>query len=189
MDAQKACNSGAYLKKLQRDLKWLDEHMEKDVNLNPYDNWQYNNKLNWSELNYFDYKNQFFDFIYNSKADDAAKYAQRITEPYSGLDKFLNERSYVDSDYIYDIVGTLYIREMNYEKATYWLSKVSTDYQHQMNISKEGYFKLDPFRYQCDKKHFISDSNDYKLRFAQEMVRLDKMIKSDAEPNQKSVMP
>lgn len=102
------------------------------------------------------------------------------------MDKFLNERSYVDKDYIYDIVATLYLREMNYEKASEWLAKVSADYQSRTNIAKEGYFNLDPFRYQCDKKHFISDSSDYKLKFAQEMARLDKMISSDAEPNRKA---
>lgn len=263
LDAQKASNSGVYLSKLQRDLRWLDEQMENDVKLNLDNDWQYNNKLNWrvcywqdvarkvllgvvcpkmkqdgnhtlaiqlanyasnriyqlaplfkayhhgyddpddkdsydvilpfdeyrkswSGRNYFDYQNQFFEFVYNSNADEAAKYAQRIKNPASELDKFLNERSYVDTDYIYDIVGTLYMREMNYEKATDWLSKVSSDYQQRMNIAKEGYFKLDPFRYQSDKKHFISDSNDYKLRFAQEMAQLDKMINSDAEPNRKA---
>lgn len=263
LDAQKASNSGVYLSKLQRDLRWLDEQMENDVKLNPDNDWQYNNKLNWrvcywqdvarkvllgvvcpkmkqagnhtlsiqlanyasnriyqlaplykayhygyddpddkdsydvilpfdeyrkswSGRNYFDYQNQFFEFVYNSNADEAAKYAQRIKNPASELDKFLNERSYVDTDYIYDIVGTLYLREMNYEKAIDWLYKVSSDYQQRMNIAKEGYFKLDPFRFQSDKKHFISDSNDYKLRFAQEMARLDKMINSDAEPNRKA---
>lgn len=263
IDAQHASNSGTYLNKLQRDLRWLDKQMVKDIDLNPDNNWQYDNKLNWrvcywqdvarkvllgvvcpkmkqagnctlalqlanyasnrvyqlapmykayhygyndpddmesyevilpfdeyrkswSGHNYFDYQNQFFEFIYNSNANDAAKYAQKITNPESGFDKFLNERSYVDTDYIYDIVGTLYLCEMNYEKASHWLAKVSTDYQHQMNIAKEGYFKLDPFRYQCDKKHFISDSSDYKLKFAQEMTRLDKMINSDAEPNRKA---
>ncbi len=263
LNAQQASNSGTYLNKLQRELIWLDEQMKIDVKLNPDNDWQYNNKLNWrvcywqdvarkvllgvvcpkmkqagnhtlsiqlanyasnriyqlaplykayhygyddpddkdsydvilpfdeyrkswSGRNYFDYQSQFFEFVYNSNADDAAKYAQRIKNPASELDKFLNERSYVDIDYIYDIVGTLYLREMNYEKATDWLSKVSSDYQQRMNIAKEGYFKLDPFRFQSDKKHFISDSNDYKLRFAQEMAQLDKMINSDAELNRKA---
>lgn len=140
----------------------------------------------WPGRNYFDYQNQFFEFVCNSNADDVAKYARRIKNPICELDKFLNERSYVDTDYIYDIVGTLYLREMNYGKAADWLSKVSTDYQQRMNIAKEGYFKLDPFRYQSDKKHFISNSNDYKLRFAQEMAQLDRMINSDAEPNRKA---
>lgn len=263
MDAQHAGNNYAYLCRLQRELKWLDTQMEEDVNLNPDNNWQYNNKLNWrvcywqdvarkvllgvvfpkmknagnhilalqlanyasnriyqlapmfeayhygyddpkdnesytvlipfdeyrnswSGHNYYDYQSQFFESIYNSDADDAARYAQRITKPETGLDKFLNERSYVDADYIYDIVGTLYLREMNYEKASEWLAKVSADYQSRTNISKEGYFKLDPFRYQFDKKYYINDSSDYKLRFAQEMARLDKMISSDAEPNRKA---
>ncbi len=263
MNAKQANNRSGYLSRLHRDLKWLDERMVNEANLNPEDNWQYKNKLNWrvcywqdvarkvllgvvcpkmrqagnqtlalqlanyasnriyqlapmyeayhygyddpkdkesytvilpfdeyrklwSGLNYFDYTNQFFEFICDSNADDAAKYAQRIANPRSELDKFLKERSYVDADYIYDIVGTLYLREMNYEKASEWLAKVSADYQSRTNIAKEGYFKLDPFQYQCDEKHFISDSNDFKLKFAQEMARLDKMINSDVEPNRKA---
>ncbi|MDE5858698.1 MAG: hypothetical protein K2H32_10150 [Muribaculaceae bacterium] len=263
LNAQQASNSGSYLNKLQSDLIWLDEQMDKDVSLNPDNEWQYNNKLNWrvSYLqdvarkvllgvvcpkmkqvgnttlalqlanyasnrvhqlfplfkayhygyddpddrdsyyviltfdeyrkkwpghNYFDWQNQFFELIYNSSADDAAKYAQKIKNPVSKLDRFLNERSYVDSDYIYDIVGTLYLREMNYKKAIEWLSNVSSDYQQRMNIAKDGYFTLDPFRFQSDKKHFISDSNNYKLRFAQEMAQLDIIANSDVDSNRKA---
>lgn len=263
MDAKQANNSGAYLRKLLSELKWLDAQMEGEVNLSPDNNWQYDNKLNWRVCywqdvarkvllgvvcpkmkkagnhilalqlanyasnriyqlapmyeayhigyddpndnesytvilpfdeyrenwpghNYFDYQNQFFESIYDSKANEAARYAQRITKPKTELDRFLNERSYVDRDYIYDIVGTLYLREMNYEKASEWLAKVSADYQSRTNIAKDGYFRLDPFRYQSNKKHYISDSSDYKLKFAQEMARLDKMISSDAEPNRKA---
>lgn len=140
----------------------------------------------WSGSNWFDYCNQFFDWINGVSATDAADYAVKILKPKSELDKFLNERSYVDTDYIYEIVGTLYLREMNYGKAAEWLSKVSNGYQDRTNIAKEGYFKLDPFEYQFDKKHFITDSEDYKLRFAQEMSKLEKMINSDAEPNRKA---
>lgn len=263
MDAQHAGNSYAYLRKLQRELKWLDEQMEKDINLNPDNNWQYNNKMNWRVCywqdvarkvllgvvcpkmnktgnttlalqlanyasnriyqlvplyeayhygyndpddkesytvilpmdeyrknwkgrNYFDWQSQFFELINTSKADDAAVYAHRIINPKSRLDKFLNERSYAETDYIYDIVGTLYLREMNYDKASEWLSKVSSVYQNRMNIAKEGYFKLDPFQYQFDKKHYINDSGDYKLKFAQEMVCLERMMNSDAEVNRKA---
>lgn len=143
-------------------------------------------RKNWSGRNYFDYSSQFFESIYDSNADDAAKYAQTLTSPRSDLDKFLNERGYTDTDYIYDIVGTLYLREMNYEKAVEWLSRVSADYQDRTNIAKEGHFKLDPFRYQSDKKHYISDSGDYKLRFAQKMVSLEHLINSDAEVNRKA---
>lgn len=143
-------------------------------------------RTRWSGFNYFDYSNQFFEQINGVTADDAAGYAARISEPLTELDRFLNDRGYIDKDYIYDIVGTLYLREMNYEKASYWLAKVTADYQTRTNIAKEGYFKLDPFRYQFDQKHFISDSTDYKLRFAQEMERLGRMIDSDAEPNRKA---
>lgn len=140
----------------------------------------------WSDINCFDYQSQFFDWIYSAAADDAARYAERIVSPASALEKFINDRSYVDTDYIYDIVGTLYLREMNYEKAVEWLARVSEDYQSRTNIAKEGYFNLDPFRYQSDKARSIADSTDYKLRFAQEMASLEKLINSDAEANRKA---
>lgn len=143
-------------------------------------------RKSWNGSNQFDYSNQFFDRINETSADNAAQYSALITSPKSEMDKFLNARSYVDTDYIYDIVGTLYLREMNYERAVFWLSKVSTDYQSRTNIAKDGYFRLDPFSYQCDKKIFISDSDDYKLKFAQKMLQLEKLIGSDAEINRKS---
>lgn len=140
----------------------------------------------WTDRNYFDFQNQFFDWINSSSADAAAKYAEKITKSASDLDSFLNERSYVESDYIFEIVGTLYLREMDYRKASEYLARVSEGYQGRTNIAKEGYFRLDPFRYQFDKQHFIADSTDYKLRFAQEMVRLEGLINSDAEINRRA---
>lgn len=140
----------------------------------------------WPEFNEFDYSNRFFDFINDVSAADAARYAETIASPQTELDKYLNERGYADTDYIYEIVGTLYLREMNYDKAVEWLSKVSNEYQKRTNIAKVGYFKLDPFDFQYDSKHYIDNSDDYKLRFAQEMANLEKMIASNAEPNRKA---
>ncbi len=141
---------------------------------------------NWSGSNPFDYDNQFFWMIDEVSADEAAKYAHTIKSPKTETDKYLNERGYVDTDYIYEIIGTLYLREMNYEKAYEWLSKVSKGYQKRTNIAKEGYFKLDPFKYQFNKKNYIDNSEDYKLRFAQGMNNLERIMNSDAEPNRKA---
>ena len=262
-DAAYANNSSEYRSRLLQYIKWLDGMMQQDIGLYADDNWQYENKMNWSFYywqdvvrkvllgdvcpkieksgnttlalqlanyasnrcyqlvplyeayhygwndkedpesytsilpfgeyrktwsgnNWFDYSSQFFEWINGVSPDNAAKYARRIVKPVSDLDKFLNERSYVDNDYICDIVGTLYLREMNYAKAAEWLGKVATDYPARTNIAKEGYFKLDPFRYQFDKEQFVADSSDYKLKFAQEMVRLENMISSDVESNRKA---
>lgn len=244
-------------------MKWLDEHMKNDIHLSSSNNWQYDNKMNWSvsywqnvarrvllsEIyprlkeagnttlalqlanyasnrilqisplyeayhygwndendresytvvlpfdsyrkewsgrNYFDYCSQFFEEITSVSADEAERYAENIENPVSSLDQFLNERGYVDSDYIDDIVGTLYLREMKYDKASQWLAKVSEDYQSRTNLAKEGYFRLDPFQYQFEKMHYISDSKDFKLKYAQEMCRLQELMNSDAEPNRKA---
>lgn len=263
MDATQANNSPGYCDNLLRDVKWLDECMQRDIKLSYDGRWRYRNKMNWpiyywqdvarkvllgevcpriekcgnttlalqlanyasnrvsqlapwsmedhygsndkddpetytaimtideyrntwSDFNRFDYSNQFFEWINGVSADEAAKYAMSIIAPKTETDKFLNIRGYVETDYIFDIVGTLYLREMNYGKAEEWLSKVSKNYQSKTNLAKEGYFKLDPFKYQFDKKNFISDSNDYKLRFAQTMLNFERLINSDAEPNRKA---
>lgn len=263
LDARSADNSPQYREKLLKDLKWIDERMLADKAQNKVEDWQYDNKLNWSfyywqdaarkillgevcprmeksgnvvlalqlanyatnriyqisphyeafydisddeedteysivvmpfdeyrrnckQNNYFDYSSQFFEAINNVSAKDAADYAERIFRPQNESDRFLNERSYTDTDYICDIAGTLYLREMNYDKATEWLSKVSAGYQARTNIAKDGYFNLDPFRFQSGKKNLISDSSDYKLKFACEMAQLEKTINSDAEANRKA---
>lgn len=264
MNTRYANNSQSYKDQLFKDLKWLDYQLSNDIKLNPKDNWQYDNKMNWKvcywqdvarkvllgmvvpkmkqsgnstlalqlanyasnriyqlaplyeahhygyddpddqesytfilpideyrenckERNFLDWQSQFFEVINNSTAEEAAGYAQRINSPKTPLDKFLNERSYINSDYINDIVGTLYLRQMDYDKAVQWLSKVSPDYQNKTNLGKYGYFVLDPFRFQSGKEHFIKDSNDYKLKFAQEMVALQRLIESDAEVNRKAM--
>ena len=140
----------------------------------------------WPDRNEYDYSNQFFDLITSMSAKEAAEYAERVVNPKSELDRFLDQRGYTDVDYIFEIVGTLYLREMNYSKAIRWLSKVSFNYQSRTNLAKEGYFKLDPFSFQGDKKKFINDSEDYKLRFAQEMAQLERIIYSNADADRKA---
>ncbi|MCM1028847.1 MAG: hypothetical protein NC342_01180 [Pseudoflavonifractor sp.] len=140
-------------------------------------------KRQWAQNRLFGYSTTFFEKINAATADEAARYALTISSPASPLDKFLNDRSIVDTDYIFDIVGTLYLREMNYKEAARWLSKVSSDHQGRTNVAKEGYFRLDPFLVQADEKQFIADSCDYKLRFALEMSNLEDIISFDAEPN------
>lgn len=143
-------------------------------------------RAGWPGNNYFDYQSQFFELINGCTALQAAAYAESIHTPKSKLSKFLNERGYVDSDYIFEIVGTLCLREMNYTEAVKWLSKVSTGYHDRTNLAKEGCFKLDPFQYQFDKKHVLPDQSDYKLKFALKMAELEKMMESECEPNRKA---
>lgn len=159
-----------------------DSSQEAYIEVLPFE--QY--RRNWSGRNNFDYSSQFFEEICSVKADDAAKYAENIINPKTKFDEFLNNRGYVDADYINEIVGTLYLREMKYDKAVSWLSKVSSDYQNRTNIAKDGYFDLDPFRYQVDNKQLITDSKDYKLRFAKEMSRLESVFKTDTDPNRRA---
>ncbi len=180
--ANYACNRIIQVSPLYTISTYGDDGNEPYINISTFDEY----RRIWPYHNDFDYSNQFFESINGVNADNAARYAERITRPETELDNFLNERSYVDCDYIYEIVGTLYLREMNYEKATEWFSRVSEDYQSRTNIAKDGFFKMDPFRLQFYKKHYIADSSDYKLRFAQKMSQLEHTMNSDAEPNRKA---
>ncbi|MEY8688161.1 hypothetical protein AB9N12_19245 [Bacteroides sp. AN502(2024)] len=183
--------------------------MKRDVELKSENEWQYDNEMNYSFYYWRDVARKVLLGEVCPKIEKsgnttlALQLANYTTnriyqlaplfeahhygwDDKEDLDRFLNVRGYVDTDYIYDIVGTLFLREMNYEMAVKWLSKVSKDYQSRTNIAKEGYFKLDPFRYQFDKKHYIADSSGYRLRFAQKMLQLENLMSSDAEVNRKA---
>lgn len=143
-------------------------------------------RKDWEGNNYFDYCSEFFDAIEGVGSKVAAEYVERIANPQNELDRFLNQRSYTDPDYLGDIVATHYLREMDYDKAVEWLGKVSPDYQLRTNIAKDGFFRLDPFKFQFDGKQYIADSSTYKLKFAREMARLEKVIASEKDPNRKA---
>lgn len=62
------------------------------------------------------------------------------------LCRSLRERTRSDSDYYYELIGTLALREENYARAISYLSKVSERYLKSMNIDSGGYLSRDPFR-------------------------------------------
>lgn len=47
----------------------------------------------------------------------------------SDIDRFLDARGYIDNDYLYEHLGTRYLRAQNYARAVEILSKVSPDYK------------------------------------------------------------
>lgn len=72
--------------------------------------------------------------------------------------RYLKEHARMDKDYIYEIIGTLAIREENYDRAMRYLSQVSDKYLRTMNIYKGGYVKRDPFiAYPCRWEKYMSD--------------------------------
>lgn len=87
--------------------------------------------------------NDFFMSLKTSSAAEAKQYADRVLNPPTAFERFLAAGGYVDKDYLYDIAGTLYLRERNYKKAMEVLSKVSPSYQLRLNTQDN--LSRDPF--------------------------------------------
>lgn len=126
-----------------------------------------------------DYSNSFFEMIDSLGVDRAIAYRNRIERPVDTFDRFLNERGYVDMEYINDIVGTQCLRTMRYGDAVAYLGQISRSFEGHLN-TEIGY---DPFSYERRK---IDDKSDFKYRFAREMWFLEQEIEKTTEPNRRA---
>lgn len=117
--------------------------------------------------------NYFFGGLYHhSTGKEIEAYIHHTLHPKSKLDQLLNNGSYIDTDYFYDIAGTVYLREQNYTKALECLSKVSTGYQKRLHTAE--YMKHDPF--DVNMTYSVEAKLNYKFNFAQEMCSLQKIM-------------
>lgn len=121
--------------------------------------------------NAVDYSNYFFRMADWTDTEDFRLYIGLIHHPRSYIDKYLNDRGYTDDDYLYDLLGTKYLREMNYKEAAHYLGLVSAGYQNRMNV--RHYIVYDPFDFEKEICHHIED---YKYNFAREMYNMQKEI-------------
>lgn len=116
-----------------------------------------------------DYSNAFFEMIDSAGVRRAAAYRDRILHPRDAFDHFLNERGYVDMDYINDIVGTQCLRERRYQEAANYLGQIDGSFAGHLNTVLE----FDPFSYE---REWINGAADFKYRFACEMKRLEQIM-------------
>lgn len=139
-------------------------------------------RINHRLFNAIDYSNNFFN-IANSICIDALKrYVGLVERPKSDFDNFLNERSYVNMDYLYDIVGTRLLRNAEYAEAEEWLRRVSYDYNACLNVSLEyNPYEVEPS--QCEECAI-----DFRYRFAQQMAILERLIAATDEPNRRALL-
>lgn len=137
-------------------------------------------KYNKEAFNASDYSNHFFEMIDSIGVENAKNYVLTVNNPSCEFDRYLNARGYTDKNYLNDIVGTQYIRNMQYTNAVKFLSMVTKSYDNHLNVS----LKNDPFSI---KKIFQKPSKSFKYDFAKEMCELEKTINSSAEnPNTKA---
>lgn len=121
-------------------------------------------------FNRYDYSNHFFEMIDSLGVKTAKAYLSSVINPKTEFDRFLNERSYVGSDYLNDIVGTQCLRNMMYGEAVKYLAAVSKAYKSHLNVSAP---------------HEL-DAEDFRFNFARQMYSLEQCIELDPEPNRKA---
>ena len=113
---------------------------------------------------------------------DTRNYFTRIYRPQDALDRFLNSRGRTDKYYWYDILATKCLRERRYEKALVYLRQIPVNYQQKLRVY--SYMDKEPFSY--DMLTFKNDSllaPDYKLHFAEAMVKYEETMRSHRDPN------
>lgn len=121
------------------------------------------------ERHYF--RNSFFVAMDTMSALRVERYAKRALNPQTELERFLAQGSYLDRDYLYDVVGTLYLRERRYKKAMEVLSGVDVAYQLRLNTKDN--LRQDPFELGAvGSAERVVDS---KFKFACEMNHLEQI--------------
>lgn len=127
-------------------------------------------------FNDFDFSNHYFRMLDNVPINYLVQYETMLRNPSTAIEKFLQARSYVDDDYLNDIIGTRYIREMKYGKACEYLIQVHNGYQERLNTSAYMYF--DPFEI---KTHNAKTSSAYKFDFAWKMFNYEDFVQNETD--------
>ncbi len=133
-----------------------------------------------NKFNSHDYSNHFFELADSLDANTVKRYAQNVSNPTTKFDRYINARGYTDKEYLNDIVGTHYLREMRYGDAAKYLAYVSEAYnRHHLNVI----MRYDPFSVACK---FVATNFDTRYEFAKEMYSLEQAIKNEKDPNIKA---
>lgn len=130
-------------------------------------------------FNNLDYSNHFFEMIDSMDVAATRRYVENIKSPKSEFDRFLNARGYTGDDYLNDILGTQYLRNMEYDQALKYLGKVSEAFKNHLNV----YMIFDPFSLEriAGKTKY-----DFRYEFAAHMHSLEQTIQLTKDPNRKA---
>ena len=129
------------------------------------------------------FSNDFFMAMDTIYAAEVERYVRCALQPQTAMERFLAEGSYIDHDYLYDIVGTLYLRESNYKKAMEVLSQVSPAYQQRLHT--RYYLLRDPFALETQLDY--DNVEDRKYNFAREMYVLEQTFSNPhIDPNRRA---
>lgn len=128
----------------------------------------------------WDYTNDYFINLDSIGVKYVQRLEDRIRNPKSPLDRFLNQRSYTDPQYLCEIIGTQLIASMRYREAVNYLKRVSKEFNEDRNVF--CYCNVDPW---TGKKSNTPDAA-YKLHFAERMASFEKKVKYSTDPNDKA---
>ncbi len=134
-------------------------------------------------FNEYDYSCHFAAMMDTLSANELMAYARVAERPQTEFQRFINAHSFIDMDYLNEMIGTHCLREMRYNDAERFLSKVSAEYSFRTNT--HYYLSRDPFNLTLRQ---WSHADDAKLYFAKSMGRLEHEIAATTEPNRKALL-
>lgn len=135
--------------------------------------------------NRYDYCSDFAEMANSLSADALMAYTDAALKPKTEFQRFLNAHSYIDGDFLNELIGTHCLREMRYADAELYLAKVAPNFYVRTNVYKGGYLNRDPFSVE---QSMWSHGADAKLCFARRMNRLEQDIASTTDPNLKAML-
>lgn len=145
-------------------------------------------------FNSHDFSNSLFVHIDRMGADVLADYWNNVETRRDGMDRWLNERGYIDSNYWRDIVGTHLLREVRFEEAERWLAKVSPAYQ--LCLNTRVWMNYNPFSYEKEllkrftmpftHEVYVIGAANYKLNYARRMAKLERKSQEAASPDDRA---
>ena len=172
----------------QCDSSYFDYSVESNMTIS-----EMRNSEKYSNLN--DYCNLSFQLMGSLHSSQLINVFRQIATDTS-LFNYLKKYARIDRDYIYELIGTLALREENYKRAIVYLAQISEKYPRTMNVYKEGYLQRDPFvtyptrwrsytygdttwEYECSTNNRqLTDSCHAKLIFASKMYRYQQDMKT-----------
>lgn len=131
------------------------------------------------------YSGEMFLIVDRHSYKDAKRYFYRVYHPEDKFDRFLNAGSRTDKLYWYDILGTKCLRERRYEKSLVYLRQVPVEFQKK--LAAYEYMHRPPFSYDMEAfKNNAQLAPNYKLHFAEAMVKYQRTMMHDRNPNRRA---
>lgn len=135
-------------------------------------------------FNWYDYRSNFAGMMDTLTANQLADYVKSVENPQTAFERFLDAHAYVNTDFLNEILGTHYLREMRYSEAKQTLEKVPYAFSRQTNVYKEGLLDYDPFSLRRERWDHALDA---KYQFACMMSQCEEEYNHTVSPNRKAM--